>query len=177
MDYSASEQKLADELKATKVRVQDLELQIEDLSDRIGNIASQLGKLTKVIKQMMTNGVAQPAAAATDQYSSTSGEVPPPARSANVSAVSSTMDLPVELLQAIKMITEGHSEEAQKLITAQPREILAANPGIVALVAGAVRIRKGEFEIAAAALQKARSLLNDPRLLRVVKFMEAQLPG
>lgn len=177
MDNSASERELAEELIATKVRVQDLELQIEDLSDRIGNLVSQLGKLTKVVKQMMTNGIVQASGDSNQNYSSTSGEIPPPSRNSDSTAANTSQDIPAELLQVIRLVTENKSEEAQKLVTTLPRAMLLANQGIVALVAGSVRIRKGEFDVAVKALQKARSLISDPKLLRVVKFLENQLPG
>ena len=176
MDYSASEQELAEELHATRARVQELEQQIEDLSERVGNVASQLGKLTKVVRQMMTNGAAQPVEAAENSPGSPSINTPPQ-HAATAPPADSAMESPAEMLQIIRLLTENRSEEAQKLLTSLPREVMAANPGIVALVAGAVRIRKGEFEIAAAALQKARSILGESRLLRVVKFLENQLPG
>jgi hypothetical protein len=178
VDNSASERELAEELIATKVRVQDLEMQIEDLSDRIGNLVSQLGKLTKVVKQMMTNGIVQPSGADSAQnYSSTSGEIPPPSRNSDAAAATVSPDIPAELVQVIRLVTENKSEEAQKIIATLPRTMLLAHQGIVALVAGAVRIRKSEFDVAAKALQKARSLIGDPKLLRVVKYLENQLPG
>ncbi|MEZ5338634.1 MAG: hypothetical protein R3F46_10240 [bacterium] len=165
---------MAEELKATRVRVQDLELQVEDLSERISNIASQLGKLTKVVRQLMSgdgavqNGsgpaVAEPAAAVPVQQSAS--ESPAPREN----------DIPREMLQAIRMITENRSEDAQKIVTSQPREMLADHPGIVALVAASLRIHKGEFGVARAALDKARKLITDQRLIKVVRFLEKQIP-
>ena len=43
------------------------------------------------------------------------------------------------------------------------------------MVAAAVRIRKGEFEVAHAALSKSRELVRDQRLQRVINFLEKQL--
>lgn len=172
MDNSASEHDLAEELKATRVRVQDLEMQIEDLSERISNIASQLGKLTKVVKNVMAEGFSQTApngSAATVELNSANEAARQPA------AEDEQLEIPRELLQAIRLVTEHRSEEAQKLVTSLPRETLAEYPGIVAMVAAAVRIRRGEMDIARTALNKAREMIRDQRLLKVVKFLEKQL--
>ncbi|MCB1216551.1 hypothetical protein KDL44_04125 [bacterium] len=166
---------MAEELKATRVRVQDLELQVEDLSERISNIASQLGKLTKVVRQLMSgeypaqNGSGQPAPepAVVPPGPSPDPEIPTPREN----------DIPREMLQAIRMITENRSEDAQKIVTSQPREMLADHPGIVALVAASLRIHKGEFGVARAALDKARKLITDQRLIKVVRFLEKQIPA
>ncbi len=174
MDNSASERELAEELQATQARVQDLESQITDLMQRIANISLQLGKLTRVVKHVMADN-AEPA---NDNGSASTPPEPPSTVHSEVAeeVVAAYQDeIPTEMLQAIRLVTEQRSEEAQKQITSLPREMLAEYPGIVALVAAAVRIKRGELEVARAALGKARELIEDQRLLRVIKFLEKQI--
>ncbi|MCB1188367.1 hypothetical protein KDL29_14475 [bacterium] len=171
MDYSSSESDLAEELKATRVRVQHLEMQVEELSQRIGNLVSQLGKLTKVVREVMSGDVSQ-------QNGSVAARPEPVSPTEDSGAPDeSSQEIPHELLQAIRLLTEQRSEEAQKLVTSLPRETLAQFPGIVAMVAAAVRIRKGEYEVALAALSKARELIEDQRLVKVIRFLEKQIPA
>ncbi|MCB1219813.1 MAG: hypothetical protein H7A35_09540 [Planctomycetales bacterium] len=171
MDYSSSESDLAEELKATRVRVQHLEMQVEELSQRIGNIVSQLGKLTKVVREVMSVDVAQQNGSTAPNQAATAADED------SVASSDGAQEIPHELLQAIRLLTEHRSDDAQKLVTSLPRETLADFPGIVAMVAAAVRIRKGEFEVARAALGKARDLIEDQRLVKVIRFLEKQIPA
>ena len=79
MDNTASDKALAEELQATRVRVADLEMQVEELSDRITNIASQLGKLTKVLKQVMAENYPGSSSTAVSTSESPAAEEPEPA--------------------------------------------------------------------------------------------------
>lgn len=151
-------------------RIDGLEAQVETLTQRMNVLTSQLTKLTRVVRQLMdeTGGGPVPAeVGATPDTQASAGEDPQETQTAVV--------IPAELLQAIRLLTEGRSEEAQAIIKAQPREVLSDFPGIVAMVAAAVRISKGEHEVARAALEKSRELIEDPRLVKVIRFLERQL--
>ena len=151
-------------------RIDGLEAQVESLTQRLNIVTSQLAKLAKVVRQLMDEtGDSQPPAGLEPQAGSSFTDA------AATEEAQAAVEIPSELLQAIRLLTEGRSEEAQAIVKALPRETLADFPGIVAMVAAAVRIRKGEYDVARAALEKSRSLIEDPRLVKVIRFLEKQL--
>ena len=186
MDYSDSERELAEELDTAKVRINDLEIQVVELSASVDNLSSQLGKLTKVVRVLASDKSAQTREvlkSAADSPASPGPTGSDTGANTASSAVASTspppadVRIPGELLVALKLVGENRSEEAHKKIMALPRELLVANPGIVAIIAGAVRISKGEYEIARGALAKARTLINEPKLQRMIELLESRMSG
>ena len=78
------------------------------------------------------------------------------------------------LAEVVRLVHAGEAEEAQRRLRAIPEEELSAQPAVVALVASALFVQRGDFEAALRALERARSLTDDPRLLRIIQLVGAQ---
>ena len=170
MDNSESGQLPGGEQPTTDDRIGDLEAQVESLTQRLNLVTSQLTKLAKVVRGLMAETVEE---SATSEPQAGNAGSNPPEQTAETGQT--PVEIPAELLQAIRLLTEDRSEEAQVIVRSLPREMLAEFPGIVAMVAAAVRIRKGQFDVARAALDKSRELIEDPRLEKVISFLEKKL--
>jgi len=78
------------------------------------------------------------------------------------------------MAEVVQLVHEGQGEEAQRRLRAIPEEELSAQPAVVALVASALFVQRGDFEAALKALERARTLTDDPRLLRIIQMVGAQ---
>jgi len=78
------------------------------------------------------------------------------------------------MAEVVQLVHEGQGEEAQRRLRAIPEEELSAQPAVVALVASALFVQRGDFEAALKALERARTLTDDPRLLRIIQLVGAQ---
>ncbi len=77
--------------------------------------------------------------------------------------------------QVIKMIQSGDDAKAYEDLRSMSTTELASQPTVVGLVAAALYIKKGDFQSGLQALERVRTITDDPRLLKVVKMVEAQV--
>ena len=79
------------------------------------------------------------------------------------------------LASVIKLIAVGQGDEAHRAMRELPPEELREQPAVVALVAAALCVQRGDYSSGLTALTKARTLTDDPRLLRVMQAIEKQM--
>jgi hypothetical protein len=79
------------------------------------------------------------------------------------------------LVDVIKLIAVGQGDEAHRKMRELPAEELREQPAVVALVAAALCVQRGDYSSGLTALTKARSLTDDARLLRVMQAIESQI--
>ena len=79
------------------------------------------------------------------------------------------------MLEVIGLIHQGQGDEAQRRLQALPSEELAEQPAVVAIAAAALCTQRDDYASALRALERARELTDDPRLLKVIQLVEAQV--
>lgn len=75
----------------------------------------------------------------------------------------------------IRLVHNGDADTAQRELRSIPEDELSANPATVAIVAAAMCAQRGEMAQALKALDHARGLTRDERLLTVMEHIRAQL--
>ena len=78
------------------------------------------------------------------------------------------------IANVIELVRRGESEQAQRELQALPAEEIAGHPAAVALVAAALCIQRGDVPSGLEALERARELTDDPRLLKVLALVAGQ---
>ena len=139
------------ELTAIHIRLLELEQRVEELTERVDN-------LVELVAQHGHDGPAAADAPVTAE----------PQAGPAAPAVSRGM------LRIIQYISQGDGETAQQELQALPQEELASQPAVVALVAAALFVQRGDLKAGLMALRQARGLTDDPRLLKLISLLEKQ---
>jgi hypothetical protein len=104
---------------------------------------------------------------------------PAPAKAA-ASAGLPGSDTPVvitpALREVLRLIHSGDVAAAKQSLAGIPAEERNAYPAVLAIVAAAMCVASDDYTRAASALDKARQLTGDPRLLRIAELVEQRLP-
>lgn len=137
-----------------QARLLALEQSVTDLSERVDNLVDKLARLAQLVGGM--------------------GRELQGLQSQLAPAVSSNLLSPA-MQQIVQLVYQGQSEEAQRQLYALPEEDLAAQPAMVAVVAAALFVERGDLELAIQALQRARELTDDPRVMQVIELLQRQM--
>lgn len=135
-----------------------------DLEPRLAALEQRLAEVEARLEQLAGGAqaeAAQPAAAADGAGAS--------------AAVAPALKITPELVRVIRLVQEGRGDEAERELRRLPEAELASQPGVVALVAAALCVQRGDYANGLKALGRARSLTGDARLLRVMELVEAQM--
>lgn len=137
---------------------------IAGLEQRLAALELRLAEVEARLEQTEHMGLAN-ATPATPNGAGTDGPAaaPPP------------LKISPELVRVIRLVQEGRGDEAERELRHLPEAELAAQPGVVALVAAALCVQRGDYANGLKALRRARSLTGDARLLRVMELVEAQM--
>jgi hypothetical protein len=142
-------------------QLRDLAAHVERLEAQINEHQSELTGLRRELETLRTAPpAAPPAAAAAPEAAAQRPRVPITPAMANV----------------LKLVHAGQAEEAKRALAAIPAEERNANPAVLAIAAAALCIARDDFTNALTALNKARQLTDDPRLLRIVELTASQVP-
>ncbi|GEM_PF-2557598 len=154
------------ELTAIRIRLLELEQRVDELSDRLGN-------LVQLVAQQGPDGPPRPAEPQPPVLLADppTGEPDQPAESGAAAAAPAASR---GMLRVIQHISQGDGETAQRELQALPQEELASQPAVVALVAAALFVQRGDLEAGLKALKQARGLTDDPRLLKLISLLESQ---
>ena len=136
-------------------RLLELEQRVAELDARVANLVDKLMRLTQLVRGLSEelHRRSGPAVATVEV---------PPATSPGMAHV-------------IQLVFQGASDDAQRELYALPEAELSAQPAVVALVAAALFVQRGEFEHGLQALQRARELTDDPRIVHVIQLIAAQM--
>lgn len=147
---------LEERLAAMHARLQQLEEQVAVLSVRIDQLTIQADSDTSL--------------QVTRSLSATTSEPSIEDKELTVqTAISPGM------LEVIGLIHEGEGDEAQRRLQALPGAELEEQPAVVAIAAAALCTQRNDYSSALQALKRARELTDDPRLLKVIHLVEAQV--
>jgi uncharacterized coiled-coil protein SlyX len=148
-------------LDALEMRTAELEESLDRLAARIEQAVARLAALAQAVSGVETH----------TQHGSAAGApvMPPSAPPSDTPRISS------EMAQVIRLVQAGRGEEAQRLLRSLPEDQLAGQPGVVALVAAALCAQRGDYATGLKALESARAVTGDPRLLRLMQLMQEQL--
>lgn len=141
---------------ALEERLIDISLRLEALQDRVERLEGELAELRR-------SPVEKKAAAA---------EAPAP-RSAAPAATTSGGSTSIQ--DVLRLVYTGDAEGAQKLLLGLPKEEMERNTGVVAIVAATLCVQRGDLSGGLRAMQRARQVTDDPRLLKVIDMIESQL--
>lgn len=83
--------------------------------------------------------------------------------------------IPDKMRNVIRLLQSGDADAAQQELRSIPEEELAEDPAAVAIVAAALCAQRGDMTQALKALDHAKGLTNDERLLRVMERIRTQL--
>ena len=144
-------------LKQLAQRLDDLQARLSSIEAKIASHDSLLSGLTSQLE-----GPAQPV----DQGSGGPRQA----------AEREPKQVPVTpgIARVLKLVHGGKSGEAQQELRKLATEELAAQPGVVALVAAVLCIERGDFEAGLTALNRARQFSDDPKLQRVIELVRKQ---
>jgi len=149
----------------------DLEQRIEELSWRVDRLARQVAQLSykqKADDKQSTEG------GAPERFK----PVPSLARVRPVHGQSSGPPISTEISTGmaaiVRLIAHGDAEAAQRRLHKLPEEELARQPAVVALVAAALFVERGDFAAGLKAIARARQLTDDPRLVKLTTLIENQ---
>jgi hypothetical protein len=149
------------EMASLQQRVQSLERDMSTLLLRFGEQEQELLNLSQIVMAMQS-GDAAPAPAAAPP----TAELAPRERVALSPAMGSVL----------KLIVSGQAEAAKKALGGISADERNAQPAVLAVTAGALCIGRADYANARTALDKARQLTDDPRLLRIVEMVAARVP-
>lgn len=156
----------SDEYAYLNARMLELEQRVEELSLRVGNLVELVARLSHDADssaQPLTVSEDAAAAAATAEPAAGSAE-----------AAQATPAISRGMLRVIQRIQHGDGETAQQELQALPQQELASQPAVVALVAAALFVQRGDLKAGLKALRRARGLTDDPRLLKLISLLEEQ---
>jgi hypothetical protein len=137
------------------MRLMELEQRVVELDARVANLVDKLMRLTQVVR-----GLGEELHRRTGQPEAPTEPTPPASPG---------------MAHVIQLVFQGASEEAQRELYSLPEEELTAQPAVVALVAAALFVQRGDYEHGLQALQRARELTNDPRIMHVIQLVGAQM--
>jgi len=137
------------------MRLMELEQRVAELDARVANLVDKLIDLTQVVRSL------------SEELRRRS--------SLDASAAEPAPDTSPAMAHVIQLVFQGDSEAAQRELHALPEEELAEQPAIVALVAAALFVQRGDYEHGLQALQRARELTDDPRIMHVIQLVAAQV--
>lgn len=150
-------------------RLTELERRIDNLAHRVDNLVTQVARLSRLQKPTG------------NQEEAAKAEAPPvkdQAVSATISKAATDVAMRPEItpgmVSVIQLIGQGRGEEAQRKLHSLPETELAGQPAVVALVAAALFIQRGDYAAGLKAVNKARKLTDDPRLQRLIQLIEKQ---
>jgi hypothetical protein len=153
-------------------RLANVEQRIEELSWRMDRIANQIAQLSY---RQDTNTEAVDSAAPQEEPADHTPETMEPESSTATAASEPSPPISSGLLNVIKLIAHGDAEAAQQKLYRLPEQELAGQPAVVALVAAALFVRRGDYTAGLKAIGRARQLTNNPRLLALSKLIEKQV--
>lgn len=154
------------ELTAIRIRLLELEQRVEELTARLGNLVELVAQHgpdspAQADEPIAPVLLADPVAPATSQPAEPKAGPPTPAISRG-------------MLKIIQHISQGDGETAQQELQALPQAELTGQPAVVALVAAALFVQRGDLKAGLKALRQARGLTDDPRLLKLISLLEEQ---
>lgn len=148
------------------------EAQPEDLRHQVGQLQTELRDLQQRVDSLSArlDGLA-PQKSTTPQPA---GSEAPAADSAETPSVHTPALITPGLAEAVRLVHTGQGEQAQRMLQSLPAEELAAQPAVVALVAAALCVQRGDPTAGLKALRRAKELTQDPRLLKAIRLVEQQ---
>ncbi len=149
---------------STPVSGPGLQPQLAALEARIAELEARLAELAARVEPVLLQHAAQ--------APHPGGAAPDPAAAAQAPPLPAKIT--PELARVIRLVQQGQGDEAQRELRRIPDEQLAQQPEVVALVAAALCVQRGDYATGLKALERARTLTNDPRLLRVIQLIEEQ---
>jgi uncharacterized coiled-coil protein SlyX len=138
-------------------RILELEHRVAELAERVENIVDKLARLTQVVRAL------------SEELRSRDG--------AATAAAPALAELSGPMKSVLQLVYQGELDEAQRRLYELPEAELAAQPAVVALVAAALFVQRGDLNHALQALSSARELTDDERLLHVIQLVEDQTSG
>lgn len=141
----------------------EMQRRLDVLEHRISELEARLAELA----ERLASALAPPGAAAAARVT----DAPPAAAEP---APQLGAKITPELARVIRLVQQGEGDSAQRELRRIPEEELARQPEVVALVAAALCVQRGDYATGLKALERARTLTDDPRLLRVMQLIEEQ---
>jgi hypothetical protein len=142
----------------------DTQQQLEALEARVSLLETRLAQLSAHIElNPLLHDLPASSAGSREAAPETARPAPP-----------LQLQITPELASVIRLVQQGHGDAAQRELRRIPEEHLAQQPEVVALVAAALCVQRGDYATGLKALERARTLTNDPRLLRVMQLIEEQ---
>jgi hypothetical protein len=133
----------------------ELEQRVAELDARVANLVDKLMRLTQVVRGL------------SEELHQRSGQVE--------GGIEIETPSSAGMAHVIQLVFQGAGEDAQRELYALPEEELASQPAVVALVAAALFVQRGDYENGLQALQRARELTDDPRIMHVIQLVAAQM--
>jgi hypothetical protein len=158
VDSSSTNEELHGQIEALNLRVFSLEQSLDEMWQRFNNFVGSVGnQISASPPAASLNGSAHEAPVAEAEPRPKPRVITP------------------GLAAVIRLIAVGQAEEAHKAMRELPQEELAEQPAVVTLAVAALCVQKGDYAAGLKALERARSMTDDSRLLRVIQAVEAQL--
>jgi hypothetical protein len=145
-----------------ELRLMALEARVDELEHRLSALAAYVDELSA---ELALKGKPAPP---TKQQAIPAGE----SLASAAVGVLATERLHAELRRVVDLLRDGDATQAQRELYGLPEEQLSEHSSIVALIAAALFIQRGDFGSAKKALQGALSVSNDRRLSRLLKLVE-----
>ena len=167
---SSSETSAAETNTGTSVedRLTELEQRVDNLAHRIDNLVTQVARLSRL--QKPADNQEEPASSEPEDKNGSAHET----ISKAATDVAMRPEITPGMVSVIQLISQGRGEEAQRQLHSLPETELAGQPAVVALVAAALFIQRGDYAAGLKAVNKARRLTDDPRLQRLIQLIEKQ---
>jgi hypothetical protein len=147
-------------MEGFELRLHEVEERVEQMALRI---EQAIARLTVLAQGMTDNAKAAAEADAAEDEAQ------------HAAPASNPFIVTPELARVIRLVQQGAGEEAQRELRRIPEEQLQEQPAVVALVAAALFVQRGDYATGLQALKRARTLTDDARLLRVMQLLEQQL--
>jgi hypothetical protein len=151
---------MSEDLALLGQQLRDLAAHMERLEAQVDAQQDEIAALRREVEHRRTD-----AAAAT------------PAAAAAAPSPAARVPITPAMANVLKLIHSGEAEEAKRALASIPAAERNANPAVLALAAAALCIARDDYANALTALNKAKQLTDDPRLLRIVELTAAQVPA
>jgi hypothetical protein len=157
---------------ALALRMSDLEQRIEEITQRVDNLVNQVARLSRLSQSADDNNLDLDSAA--DEDSVLAGEADDQAAELTAAHAPLTTEISPGMVRVIQLIGQGEGEAAQTKLHSLPEGELASQPAVVALVAAALFVQRGDYDSGLKAVSRARQLTNDERLIKLTQLIEQQ---
>ena len=154
------------------LRVSDLEQRIVDITQRVDNLVNQVARLSRLSQSADDSNFDQDSAA--DKVSALASEADDQTATLTSAHTPLTTEISPGMVRIIQLIGQGEGEAAQTKLHSLPEDELASQPAVVALVAAALFVQRGDYDSGLKAVSRARQLTNDERLIKLTQLIEQQ---